>query len=98
MTNQIKALLVSVVIFSSILIAPSSVSAQENNPISVAGYGGGRTRFVLASSTGGPPPGFFFPVMSRLYNGLHSTNNFGSNGTVSCEISRLNTLTSYVSS
>jgi len=76
----------------------SQIKAQVNNEIRVAGFGGGRTRFVLASSTGGPPPGFFFPTMSRLYNALKNVDYFGPSGTVSCDIAGLNTLTTYVAS
>lgn len=71
----------------------TSTLAQENT-LKVTGFGSGRTRYVLADKNGGPPPGFYFPTMSRLYGALTSVNNFGTK--VACQVTKLNTLVSYV--
>lgn len=95
MNIKTKSLAIILTSFVFCVVFTDSVFAQENT-LRVTGYGAGRTRYVLADKNGGPPPGFYFPTMSRLYGALTSKNNYGVLGKVSCEVSNLNTLVSYV--
>lgn len=86
----------SLFLLSTILLPPITTASDSN--IIVTGYNGSRVGiYTLAAQNGSAPPGFFFPIMSRIYFGLRSEDNFGPSGKVLCTMSSFNNLTNYVS-
>lgn len=80
-----------------VLMTTATPNVFSADNIRVTGFGAGRnTLYLLADANGGPPPGFTFPIMSRIYYALQDEGKFGTNGTVSCDVAPLSSLMSFV--